>query len=174
MILLTVCSRQAPQSVGSSRQECWSGLPFPSPGIFLTQGLWVGSLLSEPRGNPREALGGHSWPAPAKGPCVCLTCPQLKGNWISSLVGCSCQFLPSSKRKRGTGMDFTGQQPQGRADSPFSQSCSVNQSLLFLYPESRIFYPSNIEVAFPSQDLKNTVALYTDTERPMPSNKLKI
>ena len=25
---------QAPPSMGFSRQECWSGLPFPSPGDF--------------------------------------------------------------------------------------------------------------------------------------------
>ena len=30
---------QAPPSVGFSRQEYWSGLPFPSPEIFPTQGL---------------------------------------------------------------------------------------------------------------------------------------
>ena len=30
-------ARQAPLSMGFSRQEYWSGLPFPSPGIFLTQ-----------------------------------------------------------------------------------------------------------------------------------------
>ena len=29
---------QAPPSMGFSRQECWSGLPFPSPGNFPTQG----------------------------------------------------------------------------------------------------------------------------------------
>ena len=29
---------QAPLSMGFSRQEYWSGLPFPSPGIFPTQG----------------------------------------------------------------------------------------------------------------------------------------
>ena len=29
---------QASQSMGFSRQEYWSGLPFPSPGIFPTQG----------------------------------------------------------------------------------------------------------------------------------------
>ena len=32
------CSHQAPLSMGFSRQGYWSGLPFPSPGIFLTQG----------------------------------------------------------------------------------------------------------------------------------------
>ena len=40
---LTLCdpwtvARQAPLSVGFSRQEHWSGLPCPSPGIFPTQG----------------------------------------------------------------------------------------------------------------------------------------
>ena len=31
-------AHQAPLSMGSPRQEYWSGLPFPPPGIFLTQG----------------------------------------------------------------------------------------------------------------------------------------
>ena len=30
---------QAPLSIQFSRQEYWSGLPFPSAGVFLTQGL---------------------------------------------------------------------------------------------------------------------------------------
>ena len=36
------CSPQAPLSMGFSRQECWSGLPFPSPSIVdlcLSQSL---------------------------------------------------------------------------------------------------------------------------------------
>ena len=33
---------QAPQSMEFSRQEYWSGLPFPSPGVFLTQGSNLG------------------------------------------------------------------------------------------------------------------------------------
>ena len=35
---------QAPLSMGFSRQEHWSGLPFPLPGIFITQG-WNPHLL---------------------------------------------------------------------------------------------------------------------------------
>ena len=31
-------THQAPLSMGFSRQDYWSGLPFPSPGIFPTQG----------------------------------------------------------------------------------------------------------------------------------------
>ena len=37
-------AHQAPLSTGFSRQEYWSGLPFPLPGIFLTQGLNPGLL----------------------------------------------------------------------------------------------------------------------------------
>ena len=35
---------QAPPSVGFSRQECWSGLPFPSPGDLPDPGIEPGSL----------------------------------------------------------------------------------------------------------------------------------
>ena len=50
---------QAPPSVGFSKQECWSGLPFPSPGDFPDPGIEPGSpamqadaLPWEPSGNP--------------------------------------------------------------------------------------------------------------------------
>ena len=38
------CDHQAPLSIKFSRQEYWSGLPFPSPGVFPTQGLKLGLL----------------------------------------------------------------------------------------------------------------------------------
>ena len=37
-------AHQAPVSIGFSRQEYWSGLPFPSLGIFPTQGSNPGLL----------------------------------------------------------------------------------------------------------------------------------
>ena len=51
---------QASQSMGFPRQEYWSGLPCPPPGIFLTQGsnslmspaLQVNSLPTEPQRKP--------------------------------------------------------------------------------------------------------------------------
>ena len=50
---------QAPLSMEFSRQEYWSGLPFPSPGDLLDPGieprspaLQAGTSLSEPRGKP--------------------------------------------------------------------------------------------------------------------------
>ena len=50
---------QAPLSIGFSRQECWSGLPFPSPGDLPDPGieprspaLQTDALPSEPPGKP--------------------------------------------------------------------------------------------------------------------------
>ena len=50
---------EAPASMGVSRQENWSGLPFPSPGDLPNPGIKAGSsalqtetLLSEPPGKP--------------------------------------------------------------------------------------------------------------------------
>ena len=54
---------QAPQSMGFSRQEYWSGLPFPSPGDLPNPGIEPGSptlqadaLPSEPPGKPQRQL----------------------------------------------------------------------------------------------------------------------
>ena len=54
-------AHQAPPSMEFSRQEYWSGLPFPSPGDLPNPGIEPGSpalqadalpLQSEPPGNP--------------------------------------------------------------------------------------------------------------------------
>ena len=56
-------AHRAPPSMGFSRQEYWSGLPFPSPGDLPDPGIEPGSpafladaLPSEPPGNPREGI----------------------------------------------------------------------------------------------------------------------
>ena len=55
------CAYQAPLSMGFSRQECWSGLPFPFPGDLLDPGieprspaLQADALPSEPPGKVKE------------------------------------------------------------------------------------------------------------------------
>ena len=63
-LLLTV-AHQAPLSMGFSRPECWSGLPFPPPGDLLHAGtepespaspaLQAGSSPAEPSGEARRA-----------------------------------------------------------------------------------------------------------------------
>ena len=52
-------ARQAPLPMGFSRQECWSRLPFPSPGDLLSPGevkptcpVWQGSLSLSHLGSP--------------------------------------------------------------------------------------------------------------------------
>ena len=54
-------AHQAPLSIEFSRQEYWSGLPFPSPGDVPNPGIELGSpalqavsLLSEPSGKPKQ------------------------------------------------------------------------------------------------------------------------
>ena len=56
---------QAPLSMGFSRPEYWSGLPFPSPGDLPDPGIEPGSpawqaesLLSEPPGKPNSKNSG--------------------------------------------------------------------------------------------------------------------
>ena len=58
-------TRQAPLSVGFSRQEYWKWLPFPTPGNLLNSGVktlllnWqVGSLALEPPRKPLVVLDG--------------------------------------------------------------------------------------------------------------------
>ena len=57
------CSHQASQSMEFSRQEYWSGLPFPSPGDLPDPGIEPGSpaleadvLTSKPPGKPKVIL----------------------------------------------------------------------------------------------------------------------
>ena len=63
LVTLWTVARQAPLSMGFSRQGYWSGLPFPSPGDLPHPGIkpasltcllhWqVGSLSLAPRGIP--------------------------------------------------------------------------------------------------------------------------
>ena len=56
---------QAPPSMGFSWQECWSGLPFPSPGDLPDPGIEPGSIAlrtdalpSEPPGKPQQTKAG--------------------------------------------------------------------------------------------------------------------
>ena len=59
---------QAPPSLGFSRQEYWSGLPFPSPGDLPNPGIEPGSpvlqadaLPSEPPGKSKYKINIHEF-----------------------------------------------------------------------------------------------------------------
>ena len=83
---------QAPPSMGFSRQECWSGLPFPSPGDLPNPGiiprspaLQVDALPSEPLGNAGDLGSIAGWgrsPGEENGnppQCSCLENPMDRG-----------------------------------------------------------------------------------------------
>ena len=50
-------ARQAPLSMGFSRQEYWSGLPFPSPGDLPDPGIKTRSPEVQADSLPSEPLG---------------------------------------------------------------------------------------------------------------------
>ena len=50
-------ARQAPLSMGLSRQEYWSGLPFPSPGDLSNPGTELGSPALQADSLPSELTG---------------------------------------------------------------------------------------------------------------------
>ena len=50
---------QAPPSIGFSRQEYWSGLPFPSPGDLPNPGIKPGSPALQTDALPSEPSGKH-------------------------------------------------------------------------------------------------------------------
>ena len=59
----TFCDPQAPQFMEFSKQEYWSGLPFPSPGDLPDPGteprsptLQADSLPSKPPGKPKNII----------------------------------------------------------------------------------------------------------------------
>ena len=90
-------TRQAPLSMGFSRQESWSGLPFPSPGDLPNPGmesqfprLQVDSLTFEPLGKLCliKAFNGLS-DAIHKGRNICFT-------WSNDLIVHLLQGLPQN------------------------------------------------------------------------------
>ena len=48
---------QAPLSMGSPRQEYWSGLPYPSPGDLPDPGIKPGSPVLQEDSSPTELPG---------------------------------------------------------------------------------------------------------------------
>jgi len=80
-----MAAHQAPLSLGFSRQEHWSGLPFPSPMHESEKWKWNHSVVSDsvwPHGLPPTRLL-HPWDFPGKSTgvgCHCLLQPK----WLQS------------------------------------------------------------------------------------------
>ena len=88
-------AHQAPLSMGFSRREYWSGLPFPPPGDLPDPGIRPASLTSpalaftsRPPGKPCKSL----YPLQKKGPCsgqsahLAKGCRDDTGPWHPSLT----------------------------------------------------------------------------------------
>ena len=104
MTLWTV-ARQAPLSMEFSRQEYWSGLPFPSPGDLPHPGIKLGSpelqadsLLSEPPGEPLGLGGDFYYVTQSHSPDLEDFSPGYPG-WHSENV-LPCCFFFSIKSKQ--------------------------------------------------------------------------
>ena len=79
------CSRQAPLSMEFSRQEDWSGLPFPPPGDLPNPGIQPSSLVS----------------------------PELEGKFFTTELLGSPNIAPGLDRnKHGTSVHLLGSNPK--------------------------------------------------------------
>ena len=100
-------AHQAPPSMGFSRQEYWSGLPFPSPGDLPNPGieprspaLQADALISEPpgkpiMGKPKTKIGKEER---SRGPRTTSLCDD------SRRQVCQCHSLKiDPEAQRGTG-----------------------------------------------------------------------
>jgi len=96
---------QAPPSLGFSRQEHWSGLPFPSPMQESEKWKWSRSVVSDslqPHGlQPTRLL--HPWDFPGKSTgvgCHCLLwmqCLKVLKNNENKWTSCCCHLGNKNK-----------------------------------------------------------------------------
>ena len=108
---------QAPPSMGFSRQECWSGLPFPSPRDLPDPGIEPGSptlqtdaLLSEPplsdsTNFKTEAVTGTNHQQPCCDPrysisIFCLLRLQEERHTIKSFTTKKNQYIILQKKQK--------------------------------------------------------------------------
>ena len=93
-------AHQAPPSLGFSRQEHWSGLPFPSPVRESEKWKWSRSVVSnpqQPRGlQPTRLLCPWDFPGKSTGVgCHCLlraTSVGILNYWLSILEDCCVKW----------------------------------------------------------------------------------
>ena len=122
-------AHQAPPSMGFSRQEYWSGLPFPAPGDLPDPGieprfpaLQADTLTSEPPGKPKLSLILR-W-------TVCPSEPKLR--WTSNL-GAPPLLHPLSRRSHARSRLSQHLVPESQGEVPGRptevQGIGVSQAL---------------------------------------------
>ena len=93
-------AHQAPPSLGFSRQEHWSGLPFPSPMCESEKWKWSRSVVSDssrPHG-PQPTRLLRPWDFPGKSPGV--GCPTPMPYWPQAALtgeGCSLRSMTTQR-----------------------------------------------------------------------------
>ena len=111
-------AHQAPPSLGFSRQEHWSGLPFPSPMLESEKWKWSHSVVSESqwshRLQPTRLL--HQWNFPGK----------------STRVGCHC-LLRAGAKSVVTSRSYKTQKELAGQDIRFEAIWYSNLGLRLLY-----------------------------------------
>ena len=81
-------TRQAPLSMGFSRQEYWNGLPFPPPGNLPNPGIKPVSLMSPALAGgflTKSAIRGRSGKYKAIKGIICLTWASLVVQLVKNL-----------------------------------------------------------------------------------------
>ena len=86
-------AHQAPLSVGFSRQEYWSGLPFPSPGDLLDPGIKSSSLAS-------PALADEFFTTSATWEAIYVSKQCSKRYVLSLLVSCLSPLIDADGEAR--------------------------------------------------------------------------
>ena len=83
---LWTIAHQAPLSMGFSRHEYWSGLPFPSPGDLPDTGIEPGSLMS-------PALAGEFFTTSAtwEDPDICIRSDQSLSIFATKSLSCTLE-----------------------------------------------------------------------------------
>ena len=127
---------QAPLSMGFSRQEYWSGVPCPPPGIFLTQGLNPHLLCLLHRQAGSLPLG-----PPGK--------PHLRGTLVF-------KNLRSQMRLPGSGLLFFLTSPKPRLGRG-----EVGDETFFIERAKQLLAPEGVAaIILPSSILSNSSNIY--------------
>ena len=102
-----MAAHQAPPSLGCSRQEHWSGLPFPSPMHGSEKWKWSRSVVSDPQRphglQPTRLL--RPWDFPGKSTGVGCHCLLRKVTYLSTITNTflwqTCFHIPLPLGLRG-------------------------------------------------------------------------
>ena len=123
-----MAAHQAPPPLGFSRQEHWSGLPFPSPMHESEKWKWIRSVVSDSlrphRRQPTRLL--HPWDCPGKSTGVGCHCLLLNGMLVFHYLYVLYYCLSTCQCKRHRFHPWVRKIPRRENGNPFQYSCLGN------------------------------------------------